>query len=245
MRAVIIAKGDPPTQRDIDTWIRKHDVLICADGGARAALQFGLKPIVVVGDFDSLSENELAQLEKRGSQLLPHPRNKDETDLELALLLSQTLFDEADEENEIVILGALGGRIDHELANMLLLAMPQLKGRRVVIAHRADQIRLIDARDVETSLELRGNRGDVVSLLPFGGDAHGIQTSGLEYSLHGESLFVGPARGVSNVMLGEVATVALKRGMLLCIHRRKTNDDGQTTDDGSHRSSIIKVEIKK
>jgi thiamine pyrophosphokinase len=64
---------------------------------------------------------------------------------------------------------------------------------------------------------LEGRAGDVVSLLPFGGDAHGIRTSGLEYPLNDEPLLFGPARGVSNVMLGSQATIALRQGMLLCI----------------------------
>jgi thiamine pyrophosphokinase len=64
---------------------------------------------------------------------------------------------------------------------------------------------------------LRGQPGEIVSMLPFGGDAHGIRTEGLEYPLRDESLFVGPARGVSNVMLDEEATVLLRQGMLLCV----------------------------
>jgi thiamine pyrophosphokinase len=106
------------------------------------------------------------------------------------------------------------------MANMLLLAMPQLKGRRVVIAHRGDQIRLIDARSKEATLTLRGKQGDTVSLIPFGGDAHGIRTQGLEYPLNDESLFFGPTRGVSNVLLGVEARVSLKSGMLLCIQTK-------------------------
>ena len=68
-----------------------------------------------------------------------------------------------------------------------------------------------------TVAHLRGQAGDTVSLLPFNGDAHGIETAGLEYPLRNESLFVGPARGVSNVMLAGEATVALQAGMLLCV----------------------------
>jgi thiamine pyrophosphokinase len=220
MRTIIIANGDPPAQRDIDTWFRKGDILICADGGARVAMRYGLKPNLIVGDFDSLSENEISELETRGAQLLRHPRNKNETDLELALSLIPTLFDVTNGDMEIVILGALGGRIDHELANMLLLAMPKIDGCNVVIAHEKSQIRLIDARSKEATLTLRGRQGDTVSLIPFGGDAHGIRTQGLEYPLNDESLFFGPARGVSNVLLGVEARVSLRSGMLLCIQTK-------------------------
>jgi thiamine pyrophosphokinase len=235
MRIVIIANGIPPAQRDIERWLRNNDLLMCADGGAKAALEHGLSPQHVIGDFDSLTAVELSELQRRGAMLHRHPTHKDETDLELALLMAlrisntgHTESTEIDKNNsapsvfsvvdkEIIVLGALGGRIDHELANMLLLAMPALKGARVVLAHGAQQLFAIDARDGETNAHLRGRAGDTVSLLPFNGDAHGITTAGLEYPLRDESLFVGPARGVSNVLLADEASVTLRAGMLLCV----------------------------
>lgn len=217
MRIIIIANGTLPAQRDIQRWLHAGDLLLCADGGARAALALDLSPQHVIGDFDSISESELADLQRRGATLHRHPTHKDETDLELALLMAMSLFNTQNREKEIVVLGAMGGRIDHELANMLLLAMPALKGARVVLAHGNEQLFLIDARDGTTTAHLHGNAGDLVSLLPFNGDAHGITTAGLEYPLKNESLFVGPARGVSNVMLADEASVSLSAGMLLCV----------------------------
>ena len=218
MRIIIIANGEPPAQADVDKWLRATDTLMCADGGAKTALQFGLHPQHVIGDFDSLDTNELHQLEQLGAQLHRHPTAKDETDLELALAFAAQLAPAA---NEIIVLGALGGRIDHELANMMLLAMPILQGRRVVMAHGPDEIMLIDTRQSPSQLALHGSQGDVVSLLPFGGDARGIRTEGLLYPLRDEPLLVGPARGVSNVMLGTDASVHVRSGMVLCVHTSK------------------------
>jgi thiamine pyrophosphokinase len=138
-----------------------------------------------------------------------YPTHKDETDLELALQYAASL-----ESTEIVILGALGGRLDQTVANVMLLAMPSLRDRRVLIASGNEQSFLIPPGQ---PFDLYGNAGDVVSLIPFGGDAHGIRTEGLEYPLHDESLYFGPARGVSNVMLGERATVFVRAGRLLCV----------------------------
>ena len=250
MRTVIIANGEPPTQRDIARWLRDPStgsgqaMLICADGGAEAALALGLKPQLVVGDFDSLNVHDLDALLAGGTQLHRYPTHKDETDLELALLLAIQSFTtentertekgKKEEDNssvssvfsvpsvvksfaEIVVLGARGGRIDHELANILLLAMPALKGTRVIMAHGNERMHLIDARDGETTTTIHTQVGDTVSLIPFGGDAIGVRTDGLEYPLRDESLLIGPARGVSNVMLREEATVTLRVGMLLCV----------------------------
>ncbi len=211
MRTVIIANGEPPTAQDVARWLRDGDSLVCADGGARVALRLHLRPQHVVGDFDSLAPEQLAALISQGAQAHRHPPAKDETDLELALALCAGMSD------DIVILGAMGGRVDHALANMLLLAMPVLRGKRVLIAHGPDRIQLIDARGAEAALTVHGTAGDTVSLLPFGGDAHGIRTSGLLYPLADESLFVGPARGVSNLLLAERADIFVKRGLLLCV----------------------------
>jgi thiamine pyrophosphokinase len=223
MRVVIIANGEPPTQHDIARWLRTGDRLICADGGAKAALALGLRPQHVIGDFDSLTESDLAELVRRGTTLHRHSPRKDETDLELALLFAMrsltptTLSEREGQRSEIIVLGARGGRIDHELANILLLAMPAMRGTRVIIAHGPERMWLIDARLGEALSRIDATPGDIVSLLPFGGDALGVRTDGLEYPLRDESLYIGPARGVSNVMLGDVATVSLRQGMLLCV----------------------------
>ena len=216
MRTVIIANGEPPTAADLQQWLRASDTLLCADGGARAALKFGLHPQSVIGDFDSLSEAELRALVKDGAQLQRHPARKDETDLELALLYAASIG-----SDEIVVLGALGGRLDQTVANVMLLAMPALASYRVLIASGDERTFLIRPG---APVEISGQASDIVSLIPFGGDAHGIQTSGLEYPLRDESLLFGPARGVSNVMLGERATITFKQGLLLCVHAHRPDD---------------------
>jgi thiamine pyrophosphokinase len=218
MRIVIIANGEPPTEADVNDWLQPNTMLMCADGGAKAALRFGLRPQHAIGDFDSLNEIEIQQLEALGTRLHRHSAAKDETDLELALMFATQLMQAP---GEIVVLGAMGGRIDHELANIMLLAMPCLQGHRVVIAHGADQLCLIDARREPSQITLHGEVGDVVSMLPFGGDAQGIRTDGLQYPLHDEPLLFGPARGVSNVMASESASVRVQAGMLLCVVTRK------------------------
>jgi thiamine pyrophosphokinase len=209
MRTVIIANGEPPTQSDLHHWLREGDLLICADGGARTALRYDLYPQRVIGDFDSLTQAELDVLERRGAQLERHPTHKDETDLELTLLYAATTQCE-----EIVILGGLGGRLDQTVANVMLLAMPQLAHCRVMIAAGNEQTFVLRPG---MPFELRGNPGDTISLIPFGGDALGVRTEGLEYPLRDEPLYFGPARGVSNVMLSERATVTFTRGLLLCV----------------------------
>ena len=151
-----------------------------------------------------------------GVPIITAPAAKDETDLELALAHAL-----AREPHEIVICAALGGRADHMLANVLLLARPALTGRRVMLVDGRESIRLLRERVGEAApaqLELPGASGDLLSLLPLGGNAIGVTTEGLQYPLHDETLFLGQARGVSNVFTGTRARVTLRRGSLLVIH---------------------------
>ncbi len=214
MKVVIIANGDPPNAEDVARWVGSEDMLICADGGARVALRLGLWPRHVIGDFDSLDTADLRALQAHGVQLHRYPSHKDETDLELALRFAARQL--APPADEIVVLGAFGGRRDHEMGNILLLAMPDLRGRTVTFAHGDTRLFLIDARHAPAQRAWEGAPGDVVSLIPIGGDAHGVRTEGLEYALRGESLAFGPARGVSNVMTAPRAQVSVQQGALLC-----------------------------
>jgi thiamine pyrophosphokinase len=204
------------------------DRVIAADYGAHHARAWSWPIHLLVGDLDSLPAEEAATLEAAGVPVLRAPRAKDETDLELAL--AQALDEGA---REIVICAALGGRLDHLLANVLLLARPELARVKAAIADGPVTIHLLrgdggDAktrrpRDAETGregahLELGGAPGDLLSLLPVGGDAAGVTTRGLAYPLHDETLYMGQARGVSNVFEAATAHVWLRSGLLLVIH---------------------------
>jgi thiamine pyrophosphokinase len=213
MRTIIVASGRPNEGDTWRKWVRAGDRIIGADGGAARALAWGLVPDWVIGDLDSLSAGQRRALEARGCHFLVHPRAKDETDLELALTYAAEQG-----AQEIVILGALGGRLDHTLANLLLLALPQLAGRSV---------RLVDGREEALLLRsgeeavLEGQPGDLVSFLPLGGDADGVTSSGLAWSLQADSLRFAFSRGISNEMTGTEATVRLDHGLLLVVHRTK------------------------
>lgn len=210
-RTLIIANGCPPTAVDIARWHRPGDRLIAADGGARHALALGLAPQLVIGDMDSLDRETQIRLKEQGCRFIKHPAEKDETDLELALLQAAR-----EGAAEIVVLGALGGRLDQLLANILLLAMPALKGIDVRLADSSQEA-FIARSDRETAIP--GDAGDTVSLIPLAGNVSGIYTQGLKWPLSGDTLTPGRARGVSNVIVSPPARVRVKKGTLLVVHR--------------------------
>jgi thiamine pyrophosphokinase len=212
MYLVIVANAPDLDARPYLAQIRAADALIAADGGALPLLRLGLAPQLVIGDLDSLDADSQTALLALGVELRRYPRAKDETDLELALLYAAGRG-----ASSIDILGALGGRWDHTLANVALLALPELRGRRVRLLADAQELFLV--RDSAT---IDGRAGDTVSLLPLTHEAHGVTTRGLLYPLDDATLHHEQARGISNVLLEPPGQVSLRDGLLLVVH----HDDG-------------------
>lgn len=206
MRAVIYANGEINHLEAAKRLLRPDDTIIAADGGAHHCAALGITPALLVGDFDSLTESEVDAWHHQGTQVIRHDRRKDETDLELALLLAQGL-----DREEALVFGALGGRWDQSFANLLLPAYDKLSGLKVTFWHDSLWIYL-----VRSSRKISGKAGQTVSLLPIGGDVQGVTTSGLEWPLQDDTLKFGATRGVSNVHLGAEAQISVKTGMLLC-----------------------------
>jgi thiamine pyrophosphokinase len=214
-RAVIFANGELPDPAAVAPLLMPDDWIIAADGGTGHALACGRRPDLVIGDLDSLPEGARAELEKEGTRFIQHPAAKDETDLELALLHVAT-----NGVNEVLVLSALGGRLDQTLANIQLLARPELRLLRVRIVNGDESACLI-----QDEATIEGSAGDRVSLIPMGGDAQGVQTRGLAWELRGETLRFGEGRGVSNVMTAREAHVQVASGQLLCVHSRNSGGE--------------------
>lgn len=195
----------------VKPWLARATAVVAADGGLRHLAILGRRPDVLIGDLDSLPDGVIVT--EAAGTVIRHPRDKNETDLELALLYATERYP----NHEVVIMGGFGGRLDHMLANILLLAHPRLLGRSIRFVHERESAWLVSAAPPgETRID--GHPGDIVSLLPLGGDALVATTTGLRWPLHDERLAFGPARGVSNEMTGPIATVRLREGMVVCVH---------------------------
>jgi thiamine pyrophosphokinase len=203
---LVLAGGDPVDER-LRGLLPTAATVIAADSGLQQAARLGLRVDIVVGDFDSVDADALAAAERAGATIERHPAEKDHTDLELALLVARRLG-----ATRVVVAGGWGGRIDHELANLLLLGSPEYASLHLEAIGADGRVVAIDGR-----VELAGSPGDLVTLLAVGQPAHGVRTTGLQYPLNGETLEPGSTRGVSNVLLGTRATVELERGVLLAV----------------------------
>jgi thiamine pyrophosphokinase len=208
MRAVVVASGEL-VAGDV-AWLVPADLVLAADGGAASLDRMGQRPDLLVGDLDSIDPALAERLAADGVPIERHPADKEASDTELAVAAAL-----AAGATEVVILGAVGGdRLDHELANLLLLADPALAGRNVSAARGRTTLRAVHGAG---RLELRSATGDLVTLLPVGGDASGVSTEGLRWPLENAVLAMGRSRGLSNEVLHSPASVRIARGTLLVV----------------------------
>jgi thiamine pyrophosphokinase len=210
-RAIVLANGSIDDADMLKTRLQpwKEAIVIAANGGVQHAEKLGLNIDMVIGDFDSLNDAEGAVLEAANIHTVRVAAQKDETDLELALLYADEMG-----VSHIVVLGAFGDRIDMSLSNLLLLTHPRLA--RIHIEYWYGQQTAWVIRPPGD--EIRGQPGDTLSLIPLGGDALGVITHELYYPMNDETLAHGPARGVSNVLTASIASVELRSGKLLAVH---------------------------
>src|SRR3989344_4535098 len=193
-RAVLFINGDqsmPPTLK-----IQPSDFLIGVDGGTRLIERLGLKPDLTLGDFDSYLRPKVDHLVFKQSQEL--------TDTEFALD-----YCVKHEFKEVVLVGVLGSRLDHLLANIFL----GIRFNLTIIEGQQSLYYVTSGRVLE------GRSGDLVSLIPLS-NCSGVTTKGLKWSLQVEYLKCGSTRGISNVMTGKTARVSLKKGRLLVVYNR-------------------------
>jgi thiamine pyrophosphokinase len=206
MEVVVFAGGDPLDRRWADALPRDAHV-VAADSGLELVHAHDLTAHLLVGDMDSVRDETRDHAVQRGTAVERHPTDKDATDLELALAAAK-----AAGATRMLVVGAGGGRLDHFLANVLLLAAPDWAG--IDVHALIGPAHLVVVRDQTT---LHGAVGSTVSLLPADGPAQGITTSGLRWPLRDEDLHPGTTRGVSNEMTDPTATVALRSGVLVAV----------------------------
>lgn len=209
LSALVFCGGDAPSEATL-ALVGTCDLVIAADSGIDYAIEAGMALDIAVGDFDSVSAAGLSATRNSGTTIHEHAATKDQTDFELALASA-----EAAGASHIEVVAIEGGRLDHQLANLLALAAPGLAGVEVRAYTENETITVI-----RKTTTLRGETGSVISLIPVGSDVSGIVTTGLSYPLRNETLSATSSRGVSNIFGEAVATVSVESGVLLAIASR-------------------------
>lgn len=221
MKSIIFANGEfCQTVNEIN--FADDDLVIAADGGSGHCQTLGIIPDVLIGDLDSTAKDLILDWENAGVLVTRHPAQKDQTDLELALLHAQ-----AEGASEIIVYGAVGGRLDMTFGNLLLLAHPELTCPIRLICS-GEEVQVLRPGE---SLVLQGEPGDIVSLLSLQQGESNITTKGLEYPLNNENLGFGFTRGISNLLASNKAVIQLESGLLAVIHTRNNQmEDGKNEE---------------
>jgi thiamine pyrophosphokinase len=205
--SAVAAADDVPTRVRAALDDLHADVVVAADSGVHLAQALGRSPNVVVGDMDSVDPERLEQAVHAGAELRRHPVDKESTDLELALEVVL-----ADGVDAVTVVGSDAGRFDHLLGGVLTLASARFARMRIDAWLGGVHLWVVhDARQIV------GRPGGIVSILPVGGPAQGVRTSGLRWPLYGELLEPGTSRGVSNEFLDEVAHVSVDDGRVVVV----------------------------
>ena len=203
---IVVTGGDPVDPAHLPDW-PAGAVVIAADSGIDRALELGLSVDVAIGDFDSVRPGSLRRVTSDGATVEPHPTAKDATDLELAIDAALRY-----EPSHVLVIGGHGGRLDHLLANALLLAAPAYAAVTMVAQMGPARVTVI-----RHHMTLTGPVGDLVTLLALHGGASGVRTEGLVYPLRDEALLPGSTRGVSNELISGTASVSIAAGVVVAV----------------------------
>ncbi|NLK50838.1 MAG: thiamine diphosphokinase [Syntrophomonadaceae bacterium] len=214
-RCVLVANGNWQNPEWHAKQLRENDFLVGIDGGAQHLYQLGRLPDLVVGDLDSLDAEVARELKAGGCQFVVYPPEKDLTDTQIALdLVKQRGF------RDILLLGALGCRIDHLLSNLFSLVPLVNDGMRIKLADPEQSLWLFPNNE----LKIEGVPGQVVSLLALT-PVTGITTNGLKYPLQDATLDPFCPYAISNELIGNKAKVSWSKGVLLGVCFSRPNHD--------------------
>ena len=206
MRTLIVLGGNPPSSDLILRLAEGADLRIAADSGLESYYSSGIVPDLLLGDMDSVRPDVLAMFEKQVPERRL-PCMKDDTDGQDAL--KTAIHRGAD---DILILGALGKRLDHALGNIALL---------LYAAHRGVRARLADdgvtVEAVRGSLCIEGEIGDTVSVIPIG-TVSGVFLEGFQYPLHDAKMYSENTLGISNVLMKSTGRISVQSGDAVVFH---------------------------
>ena len=205
MRAVIVSGGSLKDTTLIRQYMTGECRLIACDRGLEHIHCAGLKPDIILGDFDSVNPDIMQHY--RNVDIITYPVKKDSTDTELGIFAARELG-----ADDIVILAGSGTRLDHTIANIQIL-LPLVKdGIRARLIDEHNIVELVNDR-----LAIINKKGSYISLLPLTERVCGICSEGLEYPLDNTDIGIGTSLTVSNVVLSDKASVSVREGVLISI----------------------------
>ncbi|WP_425448937.1 thiamine diphosphokinase [Dethiothermospora halolimnae] len=207
MKTLIISNGDILNNKLLMKECKKADYIICADGGTNHLNSLGVLPDLIVGDLDSIDKNMLNIMQEKKVEFLKFPVKKDKTDTELAI-------DYAIEHGsrEITLVGVTGSRLDHTLANIMLLKKILYKGVQGKIIDNKNEIYITNG-----NLVLDKREGFYVSLVPLTEKLEKVTLRGVEYETYELNFYQDSSFGISNKIIEDKGYISFEKGISLVI----------------------------
>lgn len=206
MKGLIVLNGEIQDLNMLKEIGNQSDFILSADGGTDYCFEAGLIPNVVIGDLDSISKKSLKIIEEKNIPVERFPVKKDKTDSELAI---DYLIDKG--IKDITLIGAIGNRMDHTLANIFLLTKMNKRGIKGQIVSSHNTIFLVDDEMVIPKMD------NYVSLIPV--DLFGtiVTLKGFEYELDKVKIEFGSTHGISNRVVESKGFIKIHEGQCFVI----------------------------
>lgn len=207
LKALIVLNGKIKDLNKLKRLGKESDFILCADGGTNYCAKASLIPDMVMGDLDSIFDDTLEQIKKHNIPIKKFPAKKDKTDAELSIdyLIKEGFKD-------VTLVGATGNRIDHTLANLLLLTKLNKKGINSRIVDHNNTIYIVDKE-----LTLTKEEDTFLSIVPITSSGIIITLRGFEYELEKVGIDLGSTFGISNRIVGEKGYIQVHEGQCLVI----------------------------
>ena len=209
MRVIVVSNGSFNI-KTLEKIRNASDFIICADGGANHLYMSDVLPDMIVGDLDSLTEDALAYYKKSDVLFHKFPSRKDNTDTELAVDFA---IDRG--ATEIVLLGSTGTRLDHTIANVMILIKLLKMGIKAKVVDEHNEIYIMDSK-----IEIEKEEGTFVSFLPIFTECIGVTMKGFKYSTDNLDFALGSTMGISNEVESEKGIIEIRDGISLVIKSR-------------------------
>lgn len=210
MKGLVLSGGSISDYNILKNHLTDKDFVICADGGVRHAIAFGIVPNLVVGDFDSIDSDSLEFIKAKNIQIISFPVEKDETDTEIAV---NYLIDKG--FNEITMIGVSGSRLDHTFGSIMLLDRLLRNGIKGLIADSNNTVYMS-----EDYLRLERKEGYYISIIPLGFNGIRVTLGGFYYPLENAHIEYGSTLGISNRIIDDYGEIKILEGKALVFHSK-------------------------
>lgn len=208
MKAIIVTGGNKPSKKLLNSYIKSGDLIIGADKGSEYLYDYEIMPNIILGDFDSISEEKLKKIEEKQVEIIKFPPEKDYTDTEIAIM--EAMKRGAD---TIYLFGGLGTRADHSLGNIGLLLTTKNKGARLLIVDDHNKMYLANK-----NMSLNGSQGEIISFHALSDVVKGFEIRGAKYNLNSYDMHLLDPRAVCNEFIDTPINIKYESGELLIIH---------------------------